>query len=156
MPRGLSPTAIASGNTQETSEVWLILVTISHASLASPIRVVNNNEDITSRGLLYLAFPFQIILPGEDPDSVSKAVLRFDNADRTAIAAIRGLDTAPSVSLEVILARRPDIVEISFPGLMLRNATYDAFTIEGELYFEALVSEPITYSMTPSRFPGLF
>lgn len=156
MPRTLTAAAIASGNAQQTGEVWLILVTISHASLASPIRVVNNNEDVTSRGLLYLAFPFQIILPGEDPDSITKAVLRFDNADRTAIAAVRGLDTAPTVALEVILASAPDVVEISFPGLTLRNATYDAFVIEGELYFESLVSEPVTYTMTPSRFPGLF
>lgn len=156
MARTLSSTALASIHAQETGEVWLVLLTISHASLPSPIRVVNNNEDITSRGNIYQAFPFDIVLPGEDPDGITKAMLRFDNVERTAITAIRGLTSPPSVTIEVILASAPDTVEISFEGLTVRNVTYDAVQIEGELHFESLWTEPITLTMTPSRFPGLF
>lgn len=154
--RTLSSTAIASAHAQETGEVWLVLLTISHSSLPAPIRVVNNNEDITSRGNLYQAFPFEIILPGEDPDGVTKALLRFDNVERTAITAIRGLTSAPAVTIEVILASAPDVVEISFSGLTVKNVNFDAVQIEGELHFESLWTEPITYTMTPSRLPGLF
>lgn len=156
MPRTLSNTALGSINAQETAEVWLVLVTIEAANLATPIRVVNNNEDVTSRGNLYQAFPFDIILPGQDPDGVPRAVLRFDNVDRTAIAAIRGVTSAPTVTLEVILASAPNTVEISFGGMQLRNVSYDATSVEGELHVEPLLNEPITLNMTPSRFPGLF
>ena len=156
MARTLSSAATASIHAQETGEVWLVLLTISHSTLATPIRVVNNNEDITSRGNIYQAFPFEIVLPGQDPDSIPKATLRFDNVDRTAIATIRGVEAPPSVTIEVILASQPDTVEISFPNLALRNVKYDASVIEGELLFENLFSEPITLTMTPSRFPGLF
>lgn len=156
MARTLSNAALASIHAQETGEVWLVLVTITHPSLATPIRVVNNNEDITSRGNLYQAFPFDIILPGQDPDGPPRAVLRFDNVERTAIAAIRSATSAPTVTLEVILASAPNTVEISFGGMALRNVTYTATSIEGELHVEPLLNEPITLNMTPSRFPGLF
>ena len=156
MARTLSNAALTSMHAQETGQTWLVLVTISATSLPQPLRVVNNNEDITSRGNLYQAFPFDIILPGQDPDGTPKAILRFDNVDRTAIAAIRSVTAAPTVTLEVILASAPDTVEISFGGMSLRNVTYNAMSIEGELHVEPLLGEPITLNMTPSRFPGLF
>ncbi len=156
MARTLSTTALQSMHAQETGEVWLVLLTIGHASLAQPIRVVNNTENIVSRGAVFLAFPFEIVLPGEDPDGITRASLRFDNVERTAIGVIRGLDSPPTVTLEVVLASNPSTVEIAFEGLTLRNVTYDALQIEGELYFESIFTEPITLTMTPSRFPGLF
>lgn len=156
MARTLSSVALASIHAQETGEVWLVLVTISHSTLATPIRVVANNEDITSRGNLFQAFPFDIVLPGQDADGPPRATLRFDNVDRTAVNAIRGLTSAPDVLLEVVLASNPDLVEISFPGLSLRNVRFDALQVEGELFFESIFNEPVTLTMTPSRFPGLF
>jgi hypothetical protein len=156
MPRTLSATAVASLNAQETGEVWLVLLTISHPDLPTPIRVVNNNEDITSRGNVYQAFPFEIVLPGEDPDSPPRAAIRIDNVDRSVIALIRSISSAPSVTIEVILASQPNTVEIAYSSLALRNVRYDPSTIEGELFFEPLFNEPITATMTPSRFPGLF
>ncbi|CAB4122650.1 Domain of unknown function DUF1833 [uncultured Caudovirales phage] len=154
--RTLSTNAIRSINSQQTDEVWLILLTITHADLPTPIRVVNNNENVTSRSNVFQAFPFEIILPGQDPDSPPKAMIRMDNVDRTVVSLIRNISSAPTVLMEVILASQPDTVEISFGSLSLRAVTYDASTIEGELFFEALYNEPITLSMTPSRFPGLF
>lgn len=156
MPRTLSATAVASLNAQETGEVWLVLLTISHPDLPTPIRVVNNNEDITSRGNLFQAFPFQIILPSEDPDTPPRAAIRIDNVDRSIIAVLRSISSAPSVTIEIILASQPNTVEIAYTSLALRNVRYDPAVIEGELFFEPLFDQPITASMTPSRFPGMF
>jgi len=75
MPRTLSNAALASMNAQATGEVWLVLLTLSHPTLATPIRLVNNNEDVVSRGSTFLAFPFEVELPGEDPDQPPKAML---------------------------------------------------------------------------------
>lgn len=156
MPRSLSSTAIASANAQQTDEVWLVLLTIAHASLATPIRVVNNNESIVSRGQTYQWFPFEIELPGEDVDSPSRARLRIDNVDRTIVNTIRSISTPPTVTLEVVLASAPDVVEVSFSGLSLREVDYDAMSVTGELVFESIFTEPVTLTMTPARFPGLF
>lgn len=154
--RTLSQVAVESANAQQTGEVWLCLMTITHPSLPQPIRVVNNNEDITSRGNLFQNFPFEIELPGEDPDSPPRARLRIDSTDRTIVNAIRTISSPPVITLEVILASQPNTVEIAFDGLTLREVTYDVRSVSGELVFESIFTEPITTQMTPSRFPGMF
>ena len=53
MPR--SQDFIRSAFAQETEDVWLVLLTISHADLSEDIRVVNNTVNITSRGLMFTA-----------------------------------------------------------------------------------------------------
>ena len=156
MPRSLSNTALGSMNAQATSEVWLVLLTISHATLPTPIRLVNNNEDVVSRGNTFIAFPFEIELPGEDPDQPPKAMLRIDNVDRRVVQTIRSITAPPTVTLEVILASAPDTVEVSFTNMTLRNAQYDATTVSGELTFDSIYTEPVTLTMTPNRFPGMF
>lgn len=156
MSRALSSAAIASLNAQETGEVWLVLITLSHADLGTPIRVVNNNEDIISRGQTYKAFPFEFVLPNTDGDSPSKATLRIDNIDRQIVTTLRTLSSGPSITMEVIMASAPNTVEISLAGMKLANATYDINIVDGEIIAEPLFNEPITAQMTPSRFPGMF
>lgn len=156
MPRTLSNAALASINAQSTSEVWLVLLTLSHATLPTPIRLVNNNEDVVSRGNTFIAFPFEIELPGEDPDQPPKAMLRIDNVDRRIVQTIRSITAPPTITLEVILASAPNTVEVSFTNMTLRNAQYDVSTVSGELTFDSIYTEPVTLTMTPNRFPGMF
>jgi hypothetical protein len=156
MSRSISQTATFSSHDQQTEEVWLILLTIEHPDIDPPIRVVNNNENVTSRGDEFIAFPFDIDLPGDDPDQMPKARLRIDNIDRQVVVALRSIDSPPAVTIEVILASDPDTVEIAFEGLTLRNAMYDAQTVTADLAFEAILAEPIAVTITPQRFPGLF
>lgn len=156
MPRTLSNAALASMNAQASSDVWLVLLTLSHATLATPIRLANNNEDVVSRGNTFIAFPFEVELPGEDPDQPPKAMLRIDNVDRRVVQTIRSIVAPPTVTLEVILASAPDNVEVSFTNMTLRNAQYDASTVSGELTFDAIYTEPVSLTMTPNRFPGMF
>jgi hypothetical protein len=149
MPRSLSPAALASANAQSTDEVWLVLLTIEHNEIDAPIRVVNNTEDIVSRGQTYIGFPFDFELPGEDADAPTKARRRI-------VEAVRTISSPPLVTLEVILASAPDTVEFSFSGLTMREIDYDVSSVSGDLLFESIFAEPVTYTMTPSRFPGLF
>lgn len=153
--RSLSPAAVAAMNAPESGEVWLVLLTISNPGMTT-IRVVSNNEDITSRGNTYLAFPFEIELPGQDPDSPSSARLRIDNVDKRIVEAVRSITTPPNVTIEVVLASQPDTVEIAYTDLTLRSVEYDADSVRGELTFESIFSEPVTLTITPNRFPGLF
>jgi hypothetical protein len=154
--RTLSAAALASTNAQETGEAWLVLLTISHPALAQPIRVTSDNQDVTSNGNVFQTFPFSITLPGEDPEQPSRARLRIDNVDRSIIATLRTITSAPTLSIDIVLASSPSTVEVSFVGLTMREVEYDAQTITADLVFEAVFVEPITVQMTPARFPGLF
>lgn len=156
MARTLSTPALNSLMDEATHEVWLVLLTISHASLAAPIRVVHNNENITSRGNEFTAYAFQFIMPGQGGDGPGEAQLSIDNTDRVIVETIRLITDAPDVLVEVILADTPDVVEISLPPLKLRDVTYNASTVTGFLRFEDLVTEPVSETITPSRLPALF
>lgn len=154
--RSLSDRATESQNAEATGEVWLPLVEIAHPELAEPIRVVNNNENITSNGNLFVAWDFEMVLPGEDPDNPSTARLDIGNIDPVIIKSLREISGPPAVTVQIILAADPDLVEIEFAGLALRNAKYDAGKISGDLAFEEILSEPVATMLTPAMFPGLF
>lgn len=156
MPRVFSTAATASINSQATDEVWLTLLTIDSDELDAPLRFVNNNESLTSRGNVYLAFPFDIEFPGQDEENPGEARLAIDNIDGSIVNFIRTIVAPPVVTIEVVLASTPDTVEAAFANMTLRNVSYDAKTVSGLLKFEDIVIEPVTYAMTPERFPGQF
>ena len=157
MSRALSQAAKQAVNAQETDEVFLLLLTLDHADLAQPIRVVNNTENVVSRGDTYVAYPFEIALPDEDPESVARVTLRIDNVDRQIVQSLRAIQAPLSVALEVVMASAPDTVEAGPFNMTLVAAEYDALTITGELAFEDVLNEPFPgASYIPSEYPGLF
>lgn len=156
MARVFSTAGTASINAQFTDEVWLTLLTINAPELDAPLRFVNNNESLESRGEVYLAFPFDIEFPGQDEENPGEARLVIDNIDRSIVNFVRSISTPPSITIEVVLASSPDTVEAAFANMTLRNVSYDAKTVSGLLKFEDIVVEPATYAMTPERFPGQF
>lgn len=154
--RTLSPAAIASLTTENTAEVWLVLLEINHPSMATPIRVVNDNQDCTSNGLLYQGLPFNIELPGENAEAPGFATISIPNVDREIVAAGREIVGPASCIITVVLASSPNTIEIQYPGLSMRELEWDAGTVRGRLRFESIVTEPCTLMITPERFPGLF
>ena len=157
MSRTLSQAARQAVNAQETDEVFLLLLTLDHEDLAEPIRVVNNTEDVVSRSDTYIAYPFEIALPDEDPESVARVTLRIDNVDREIVKSLRAISSPLSVGLEVVMAASPDTVEAGPFNMTLVSAEYDALTVTGELAFEDVLNEPFPgASYVPSEYPGLF
>lgn len=151
-----SDPAITSQNAEATDQVWLTLITLDHDTLSDPIRVCSNNENITSDGHLFVAWEFDILLPGEDPDSPSSARLSIGNIDPLIIRTLREISSPPQITIQVVLAATPNVLEAEFVGLVLRNASYDAGKISGDLVFEEILTEPVATTMTPAMFPGLF
>lgn len=142
---------------QDTKEVVLMLLTIAHANLVTPIRVVNNLEAITSQGYTWAAFPFEVSLPIESDDQIPVMTLRIDNVDRQIVTAVRNLQGPPDITLDIVVASQPDIVEATFVGFKLKNVSYDNLVVEGEMRLEEILSEPYPqHRMTPHWFAGLF
>jgi len=157
MSRSLSAIARRAVTAQETGEVFLLLLTITHASMAAPIRVVNDLVNHTSNGDLYTAFPFQIQLPDEHEEQPPRMRLSIDNVDRTIVASLRRLTSPPTVQLDVCLASQPDVIEASFPGFLLQSVGYDHVVVEGDLTLDDIITEPFPEgSFTPQHFAGLF
>lgn len=153
----VSNTLISSAFAQETTDVWLVLLTINHSTLSEPIRVVNNTENITSNSELFVGFPFEITLPDNREGAAPSAQLAIDNVSREIGLAIRTMTSAASVTIQVVRAAAPDTIEIEWPYFTLRNVKMNANSVSGDLVFEDFVSEPYPAGrFVPSYFPGLF
>src|SRR5512134_883732 len=125
MPRTLSAAAKAAIHAAQTAQVFLMLLTISHPSIVA-LRLVNDMQDITSRGNLYQRFPFALTLPDESDDRLATVQLSVDNVDRQIVQAVRTIQSPATATLEVILASAPDVVEAGPFDFTLRSVEYDA------------------------------
>lgn len=158
MSRTLSSAAKQAVFAQSTAEVFLLLVTITHATLPTPIRVVNDMQDCVSRGNTFTALPFGFVLPGEREDQIPMSRLWVDNVDREIVQAVRNATvSAPQVLAEIVLASQPDTLEAAFDGFSLKNALYDHLTVSGDLSMEDVLNEAYPEgTFTPNLFPGIF
>lgn len=129
----------------ETTQAFLVLLTIQPSDGAPPLLVVNNNANIVSRGKTYLGYPFNVILPPDTGDRQQTVRLAIDNVDQAIMEEMRRLLEPPEITLELVLSGSPSTVEKKIDFLRLRSINYDAFVIEGIL-------EPV--SMMTSAFPG--
>jgi hypothetical protein len=164
MSRDVSLEFIAAVNAQETDEAFIVLVTIEHPDLPAPVYLNNSGANLESRAGLglgpWLACPFEVTLSDDSDDRPPQAKLIIDNIDRGLVVAIReaaaGGD-APVITLEVVKASAPDLVEMVLTDFEMREITYNSLTIETTLTLESLFNEPACgYSFTPSYFSGLF
>ncbi len=160
MARTLSSLMKSAANAQETEEVLLALVTITHTQiLGGPLRLVQDMQNLTSNGNVYTAFPFQVTLPEDNDEGVPRVSLIIDNVSQEIMAALKTLppNQPPTVTVDLVLASQPNTVEFSIPNLTLRNVSADMLTIEGDLRMdeEDLIPFP-EGSLTPQDFPGLF
>ena len=147
---------VQSAFAHATDEVWLILLTISHADLTNDIQVVHNPVAITSRGMSFVGFAFDLSLPIDSPDRAPVAELRIDNVSQEIAQAVRSISSAPTVKIEVVRAADPDVVELSLDGFRLRNVNWDADSVRGALVLDDIATEPYPAGIfSPAGFPGL-
>ena len=157
MSRPLTLSALKAVNAQQTDEVFVILLTLAHDGLSQPVRVTSDAVDTVSRGENFIAYPFDLSLPEDSEALTATAHLSIDNVDRVIIAALRGLQDSPSVTVEIVRAADPDTVEAVFPDFRLSEIQYDAATVTGRLTIEDFTAEPYPAAVfAPAGFPGLF
>jgi hypothetical protein len=157
MSRTVSTAFKQAVNAQESGEAELVLLTITHAAISPPIRVVNNTVDIVSNGNTFVAFPFDITLPEDSDAALPGMRLKISNIDRRIIEALRTITSPATVTLDVILGSAPNTLEATFAGFTLRNVEGDVFWVEGQLLLEDLLNEPfLAFAYDPNLAPGLF
>lgn len=157
MSRALSPSMRRALHAAETEEAFLVLLTLSHADLATPLRVTSDAVATLSRGDSFTPFAFDLTLPDDLDGHAARAKLAIDNVDRQIVLAVRSLETPPDVLIEIVRAADPDTVEAKFVDFKLTQVTYDAQRVEGALTLEDFTAEPYpAATFSPSLFPGLF
>jgi hypothetical protein len=166
MSRVLSNAMKHAMYSQETDEVFIVLLTISHPTFAEDIKVCSDAfqmlpnagvRGVVSRGEEYIYLPFSIELPQQNETGLSRAKLSVDNIDRRVVDAVRRADSSLSIKLEIVLASDVNTPEISIDKFKLSVVNYDSLTVSGDLTLEYFDLEPFPYGrFTPSLFPGLF
>lgn len=148
----------ANINAVAETEAPLVLLEITHPGLAEPVRVVNDNQDIVSRGFRFVALAFQIVLPDDLEEGLPKATLAVDNVGRELtqwIEESRG-GAGATVRIMQVLRSQPDVIEWDVT-LDLSNVRMDAATVQGTLSYEDLLNRPaVTLFYRPETAPGVF
>lgn len=173
----LSATATREAYAQESGEAWIVLLTIAHPDLPvtdNVIRVASEGvavgDDgvgyVDSDGARYLAYPFEFELPSDTEGEAARARITIDNigtvtlddgSEVRLLLVLRGLSSPPTLTVSVVLADDPDIVEHRLEDLTLLSVSGTAATIEGELAYEDTLNQEFpALEYTPRLFPGLF
>jgi len=156
MSRQLSANLLAELYGQNSSDPFLMLVTLSHTSFTT-LYLVNNTANITSRLQKYTAFPMKITLPIDDGESLRSVKMQFDNVSLELIDEIRTVTDPIDVKLEMVLASNPDVVEIEYDELKISNIAYDAQSIRADLIFDDFLNTGMTSERyTPTLYAGIF
>jgi len=152
---------------QESSEVPIFLLTITHPQLTTPILLSTDpttrisDEPLvygtTSRGSTFLYAGVQLTLPDEQDRQAPSSKLTVDNITRDLIPLARSIATPASIMIEAVLASALDTVEMTFPSFQMTALTYDVSTLQFDLTLDALTTEPFPAGdFSPAYFPGLF
>jgi len=142
---------------QSTDEVILELITVTHDDFSVPLRLVRNNENITSQGETFVASQFELTWPQDKESEVPRARIRHQNISRELVAAVRGVRTPPQVTMQVILASDPNTVQFEVTGMTMGRVDYDANVLSFELNFELLSQTQFPgKTFNPAKWIGLF
>ena len=154
----LSPLAKAAAQAPESDEVFLVLIEISHPNWATPFYMVDNTVEIVSKGKTYIPWPFELVLGDDNGETLPEVSLIIDNVDPALVEIIRTTQDPPSMSISVVLASAPDVLEVFISGLTLRNVEFDAMKITWTLYAESLADQrfPADTISLSSGYNGLF
>ncbi len=156
MSRMVSPQNQADIQATSSSVAWFYLLTIETLG-NPPLHLVNNNEVFVSNGIEYQPFPFKLNLPSDTGERLPRIQLVIANISNEIIDAIRSQSVPPVLTVDLVSSSYPDIIEKRLDFLVLRNVTYDANSITGDLEVTNVMSSGFpAESYDPVHFPGLF
>ncbi len=129
----LSSDAVIQVSENHGQEALLWLMTITSTELASPLYLVNNNEEIVSNGITYEPFPFEVVLPPDDGGKPQNLVLKTYNLAPELMDVIRQPIDPPQVQIDLVSTADLDTVEKSIGFMTVGAAQYDALEVTFQL-----------------------
>lgn len=108
----LSADGLQSALAQWTEEIWLECLTFDHASISTPIRLVNDTQDLVRSAGTFIAFPFRVQLAPQDEARVGSAQITATNVDQRIVRELRAITDRPTVTYELVRHAAPNTVEV--------------------------------------------
>lgn len=157
MARLLSDRAVHAVMAQHTDEAFIVLIQFTHAPTSETYRAALNNENVVSNGEVYTATWFDIQLPEIANRSPQGTQVSIDNVDMRLIGLLRRITQPLQVEVRVVLASTPDVIELEFLDLVLREADWDVSVVTGTLASEDPLNQAFpSHQYDPRSFQGLF
>ena len=145
-------------NATSASEAPLLLLEITHSGLAQPIRVVNDNQDLSSNGNTFTALAFRCTLPEDVAGQVPRAVLSVDNVGKEMVTWLEASSGAQGAQCRImqVLRSAPNVIEWEMT-IDLHNLSITPLEVAGELGFDDLLTRPaVRLQYRPDNTPGIF
>lgn len=171
MPRTLPPELLRELNRQESAELLLVFMTITHPTLTDVIRVVSDPRSFVLDGETHVGFRFDIRLL-TDNEAAPFAQLTIQNVDKRIPTALLNVNQPARVHIQVIAGSEFDLNaepcgELGGPGsaqrihdspmLYMTEVEADAIQITARIVSWDYTQELWPGMMaTKDRFPGLF
>lgn len=139
-------------------EYPIILLEVSHALLAEPMRFVNDVQDVVSNGHNYVATKVQFTWPDDQEKQTPRGQVTFGNGrgDISAFLERTGGGRGAMVTALQIMRSNPDFIEDRFV-LDLKNLQANMATVSGQLGYDDVLNKAGTpYTYRPETSPGIF
>lgn len=158
MARSYSDNYKQAINETSGAEIPLLLLEIDHSGLTSPVRVVNDTQDLVSNGNTFIAMGFRYQLPDDLEQGNVRARIAVDNVGRDIVQWLEQSygGAGATVRMMQVLRSDPDTIEWEVT-MDLTNVSQNVFEVSGELGFNNLLDQPAvltTYRVDIA--PGLF
>jgi len=141
-----------------TGEEPVYLLEITHPQLATPIRIVNDTQDLVHNGSTFFAVAFRIQFPDDIAKTVPQVPIAIDNVGRemTQFLEQSGGGKGAQVRIMQVMRDTPDLVEQEYT-LTLIGVRQTMIEISGQLSYENFLDIPALGAIfTPETAPGLF
>lgn len=167
----MSPAAIKAVFSPESDSDLMMLLTIYDPTTSSTVvarladsylqRISETTDDVVygvvSRGENFIFLPMEITLPTEQEAQAPKCSITLHDVTRYIMPIIRQLNGPPSVKLELVLSKTPDVVEASFSEFYMTGIGYNISQVTAQLMMIDYEREGFPKdSFSPLLFPGLF
>ncbi|HHJ11888.1 MAG TPA: DUF1833 domain-containing protein [Chromatiales bacterium] len=158
MPRNYSGPFQETINAVSASEAPLVLLEISHPGLTQPIRVVNDNQDLTHQGNVFTAMAFRFIPPDDLENGMPRAQVVMDNVGRELVTWLESSNGGEGATLRAIQVLRSNPDQIEWEATLdLSNLSIDQLQVRGTLGYEDILNLPgVMVRYRPETAPGLF
>jgi len=156
--RTISKTARTSLASISHPEAPVLLLEITHPDLTTPVRVVNDNQDLVSNAETFLGLAFRALPPDDLSQGSPRATLAIDNVGRDLTQWIENSagGDGSTVRMMQVMRSAPDVIEWEVTMELIDVSMTDT-EVRGNLQFKNLINTPgITVFYRPENTPGLF
>lgn len=169
----MSLNARMAQDAQSTSEIYVALFHIAHPSLDKPVLLsTDNTERLQDDPLMYgtrstwmdvnpFTDPYLFVLasanvPSDIDDAATDMSFVLENVDNDIAKLLRSFTDFATVSVAVVLADSPNMIEAEWQGLKLMSAQINAGEVTLSASRQPIEDEKVPSGrMTKNRFPGV-